>query len=120
MMTALVMYLVQHYTSRSLPLVDPGDLDRPRLQRLVDYIDLHLHQPMDLAAMAQELAMGELTLCWAFINRMGRPLYQYVAEKRLQRAQLLLRVGGLPPDQVAPYCGYPSVEVMQTQLGKKL
>ncbi len=119
LMAALVMYLVKHYTSRSLPLVDPGELDGRRLQRLLEYIELHLHQPIDLTAIAQELAMGELTLCWAFLNRMGRSLYQYVAEQRRQRAQLLVGVGCLPLTQIANYCGYPSVVAMQAQLGSK-
>lgn len=116
LMAALVMYLVKHYTSRSLPLVDPGELDGRRLHRLLEYIELHLHQPIDLAAIAKELAMGELTLCWAFVNRMGRPLYQYVAEQRLQRAQLLVRVGGLPLAQIAQYCGYPTIAELQAHL----
>ena len=119
-MAALVMYLVKHYTSRCLPLVDPGELDGRRLRWLLDYIELHLHQPMDLDTIAQELAMGELTLCWAFLNRMGRPLYEYVAEQRLKRAQVLVQVGGLPLTEIAQYCGYASVAAMQAQLAGRV
>jgi AraC family transcriptional regulator len=75
-------------------------------RRLADYIDAHLEQPLTLGALAGIACMSEYHLARMFRISFGMPPYAWIAARRLDRAQQLLKTSSLQLQQVADACGY--------------
>ncbi len=55
-----------------------------------DYIDLHLEDPISLAALAEKMGYTEYYLTRKFRQETGRTMKDYIREKRIERAKFLL------------------------------
>ena len=75
--------------------------------RCAQYIDSHYSQKLTLEGLSREFGLSRSAFCTAFRQYAGVPLRQYVAQKRIQKAQLLMRAQPeLSLGQIAQAVGY--------------
>lgn len=82
----------------------PNAVD-PLMQRINNYIDAHISEPITLDGMAKELFVSKSTLCHRFASHMNMTLNRYIAVKKIYRADALMR-DGLSASRVCREVGY--------------
>jgi AraC family transcriptional regulator len=107
--TLLLTHLIQHYTNVQwqLPKVT-GGLAPFVLRNVLAYIEASLAQPLTLADLAQEAALSEYHFARMFSLSMKMAPHQYVMQRRMVRAQELVRHTSLPLTEIALACGFSS------------
>lgn len=121
---AFAQILVSRYSNRAGDprlLSNAASMARPderRLRCAVDYIEAHLDEDLSLAAIASAACMSVSWLKTSFRATVGKPVWAYVQERRLERARLLLSDPDLSLAQIAYDCGFSSHSHM-TRLFKR-
>ncbi|MFP2237387.1 helix-turn-helix domain-containing protein [Pseudescherichia vulneris] len=107
--TLLLTHLIQHYTNVQwqLPKVT-GGLAPFVLRNVLAFIEASLAQPLTLADLAQEAALSEYHFARMFSLSMKMAPHQYVMQRRMTRAQDLVRNTSLPLTDIALACGFSS------------
>ncbi|MCS2160538.1 AraC family transcriptional regulator [Scandinavium sp. H11S7] len=107
--TLLLTHLIQHYTNAQwqLPKVT-GGLAPFVLRNVLAYMEANLAQPLTLADLAQEAALSEYHFARMFTLSMKMAPHQYVMQRRMARAQELVRHSALPLTEIALACGFSS------------
>jgi AraC family transcriptional regulator len=107
--TLLLTHLIQHYTNAQwqLPKVT-GGLAPFVLRNVLAYMEANLAQPLTLADLAQEAALSEYHFARMFTLSMKMAPHQYVMQRRMVRAQELVRHTALPLTDIALACGFSS------------
>ena len=72
--------------------IAPRWLTASRLKRIDECIDLHMHEPLDLARLSAELDLSVGFFVKAFRQSVGMTPHRYVMERRLARARMFLSV----------------------------
>jgi AraC-like DNA-binding protein len=85
---------------------DGGGLPRWRLQRVTDYIEANLDQPLSLAEIAAVSGLSRMHFAAQFRKSTGQRPHQYVLDRRVERAQEILATTNLPIVQVALSVGF--------------
>ena len=95
---------------RSLQLGQPSQSQRGDgvlYQRAVQYISQNYTQPLDLSRLARQFGLSRSTLCAVFPQFTGLSPHRYIAKKRVEAAQLLIRSHPeLTLSQVAAQVGF--------------
>jgi AraC family transcriptional regulator len=105
----LVLYLLRHYSSgRAVRELSSSRLTPAQLRIVDEYIHAHLDQKITLADLAACLHLSVPHFERMFRATTHRPPYQYVLERRLERARVLLEKTRLPLAHVARECGFSS------------
>lgn len=86
----------------------PAALDAVRLNRVVEYIEANLHQPLQLESLASIAALSQFHFLRAFKSATSLAPHQFIVERRLNRARVLLRSTRLSLVDVALDCGFAS------------
>ena len=86
----------------------PGDV-LVHLRRARDHIDRHYTEPLDLAALAAVAAFSPFYFQRLFKATYGRTPAAYLCERRMERAQDLLRATGLTVTEVCHAVGFSSL-----------
>jgi AraC family transcriptional regulator len=101
----LTIHLLQHYGNSQQMLAEPmlgtrhanGTIiadrhsrNHTRLQQAIDYIHEHLNGDLSMAQIASSVNISPTYFASLFKNATGISLHQYVIEKRVERAKLLL------------------------------
>jgi AraC family transcriptional regulator len=89
--SALAARLVQDFTKR--PLAVRQTLSKPKLRRLIDYVEANLEADLSLAELAGVAGLSIPHLTALFRRTMGQSLHRYVVERRVTRARAVL-LGG--------------------------
>jgi len=76
------------------------------LRRVQDYIEIHLGEDIHLAQLAAVACMSEDHFLRSFRAACGTTPYQYVIEKRVEKARQLLADTRIPIGQIARDCGF--------------
>ncbi|MDA3960528.1 MAG: AraC family transcriptional regulator [Planctomycetota bacterium] len=76
------------------------------LARLLEWIDGHLPEPMDVASLARRARCSRATLQRRFADCFDCSPMAYVTELRLQRARACLEGGGVSIAEVGRRCGF--------------
>lgn len=107
--TLLLGHLIQHYTSVQwqLPKVT-GGLAPFVLRNVLALIEANLDQPLTLATLADEAALSEYHFARMFRQSMKMAPHQYVMQRRMERAEQLVRHSALPLTDIALACGFSS------------
>lgn len=106
---SVVYLLAQCYYDSAIPPRQPwSQNDRDQLlRRCVAYIDTHYTESLNADDIAKQFGLSRSALCSAFLQQTGLQLHKYIAQKRIQKAQLLIRSHkDLPLNEIAAQIGY--------------
>lgn len=120
--TQLALHLLRHYCSVTVRERADGSRLSPAQRRQVDeYIDAHLADNIDLAALARAAGLGVWSFNRRFRASFGCAPYAYVLARRVERARGLIERNALPLKQVAAACGFADqahmTRVIKARLG---
>lgn len=92
---ALAVHLLRRYAHRppALPPVT-GSLSPYQLNQVIDYIEAHLEQNLRVGAIAQQVQLSPYHFSRRFRQSTGLAPHQYILQRRVERAQQLLKQGG--------------------------
>lgn len=79
----------------------------PCVRRAVDYIAANLSQPLTVAEIARAAGTDRHLLSKTFAGETGMTVKRFLAKRRCELAQELLRTGVANVQEVAAYVGYP-------------
>ncbi|WP_119168244.1 helix-turn-helix domain-containing protein [Algihabitans albus] len=103
----LVIHLLRNYATIKLrPRERSGELTTAQRRCIVEFIDAHLQDGLDLEAMAAEVNLSVSSFARHFKRSLGSAPYAYVIERRLERARRLLAETGRSVKDVAAICGF--------------
>jgi AraC family transcriptional regulator len=90
--TALASYLVRHY-SNAAPgeRNSAGGMTRSTLRRCIEFMDAHLDGDLRLSELAHEAGISASHFIRSFRQTTGKTPYQFLLDRRVERAQLLMR-----------------------------
>jgi AraC family transcriptional regulator len=101
--------LVTHLVERSEAIQKPIKfvaLPPWRLRRVFEYVDAHLHEPLDLVALADAAGLSVRHFARAFREELGETPHRWLMARRLERATDMLKKNELPLAQIAEACGF--------------
>lgn len=75
-------------------------------RRVLDYIEAHLDQDLSLDVLAGAAHYSSSHFKTVFKRTLGVPVHEYVMQRRVERAKVLLQRGDLPASQVALEAGF--------------
>jgi AraC family transcriptional regulator len=105
----LIMRLLRIYSTTKPTSSDMGEsLTASKLQQALNYINDNLDREIKLADMATALNMSSFYFARSFKQSMGIPPHQYLTQRRIDRAKLLLGDPALPIFEVAQSIGFRS------------
>lgn len=95
--------------------------DAPLIKRIEEYIEQSYSNPLlNLSQMAKDFSITENFLYYFFRSRMQKSFAQYLEEKRLEKAHLMLKEGLEEPLAVLAYrCGYANVQTFRRAFKKR-
>lgn len=100
---ALAVHLLGGYAK---PVRQTSGLSKQQLQEVISYIEEHLDQDLSLAVLASVANVSVSHLKTLFRRSTGLPVHEYVIQRRVERAKVLLTRGELPASQVALEAGF--------------
>ena len=115
----LAIHLLRNYTSYPLKLREyDGGLAASKLRQVLEYINAHLEEDIQLADLAAAVDMSQCYFASLFKQSMGIAPWQYVVQQRVERAKVLLRQRNNPISDVALQCGFNSQSHFAQQFRK--
>lgn len=104
----MAVHVLRTYAVAGRPL--PQRMDRilspAALRRVYEYIEAHLEGALTLEELSQVAQYSPYHLARLFRAATGQTLHQYVMERRLAKARLLLQTTDLPLQQIAHQAGF--------------
>ncbi|SMF59216.1 transcriptional regulator, AraC family [Tistlia consotensis] len=117
----LAVHLLRGYASCVFKAPSgPAGLSRGEVARLEEFIDAHLGDAVALDDLARLLGMGVWTLNRHVRRTLGCSAYALVVERRMARAQRLLRGSDLALKEIAAACGFSDQAHMTRAFRAKL
>ncbi|MGG5837315.1 GlxA family transcriptional regulator [Huaxiibacter chinensis] len=93
----------------------PENTRDARINRLIDYLQRHIHEPHNLDSLAAVVSMSRRTLTRHFVKATGMTVADWLTAERLRRSQILLEAGSLPIENVAEQVGFASAVTYRQQ-----
>jgi AraC family transcriptional regulator len=113
LLCALAVRLQQSYGATPPRNAKVGNrLPRPRLDRVVEYIDAHLGREITLTALARIAGYSRSHFLRMFRTATGHTPHHYVLQLRLKRAQEFMRLGRMSLIDIAAHSGFSSRDHM--------
>lgn len=118
----LALHLLRHYASVTFKdRGAPGRLSQLQKQRLLEFIDAHLQDPIRLDEMADAVGLGAWTFSRKFSESFNCSPHTFVTEQRIERAKRMLCEGVLAIKEIAYLCGFSDqahlTRVLRSKLG---
>lgn len=88
--------------------VVPHSTSDNRINSLLEYLQLNLHQPHSIESLATRTAMSRRTLTRHFYKATGLTIGEWITTGRLRRSQALLETSSLSIERVAQESGFQS------------
>jgi AraC family transcriptional regulator len=105
--TTLVMHLLRRYGVRKVQVATYSHgLPRQKLNQIVDYIEAHLAQNLELEDLATQVGMSQFYFSRLFKQSLGISPHQYVIQQRVEQAKRLIQQGQLSLVDIALDCGF--------------
>lgn len=95
-------------------------LSEDQFRRVDEFVLGELDNPITCARMAKAVNLPLRVVVDGIKMRTGLTAYRYVIEKRIERAQVLLRTTSMPISEVALSCGFSSQQHLTATLSSKL
>lgn len=99
--------MFRDYTIRMQAIQRRDVYSRP-VHRCMDYIDLHLQQPLSVALLAKELGLSESYVSIVFKRETGVAVSEYIRRKRVDTARILLQYTEFSCLEIAEYLCFSS------------
>lgn len=106
---SVVYLLAQCYFRTAFPPRHPwSEHDQEQLlRRCVVYLDTHFTETISAEELAKQFGLSRSALSSAFPQHTGLPLHKYIAQKRIQKAQVLIRTHkDISLSEIAARVGY--------------
>ena len=78
----------------------------PQLKQVIAYVEDNLSQDLSLKELASVAGVSVSHIKTTFRESVGLPVHQYVIQRRVDRAQVLLKEGKLPISRIAAETGF--------------
>ena len=114
--TTDLVFLIRHSTEAQQPYC--GNLS-PLSASLMDYINAHFTEPIDLAGLADLFFCSVSSLCHSFKKDFGISIKKYILQKRIHGAKAAIRQGE-KPEEVAGKFGFTSYSTFYREYKKYL
>lgn len=109
LVNCLAMHLLKKYSASPASLRPfQGGLSQQKVKQVTAYIDAHLEQALTLAHLAALVEMSACYFAWVFKQSIGVAPHQYIVQRRLARAQQLLKNSDWMIAEIAIQCGFSS------------
>lgn len=106
---SLAHTLLRRHAALPVALKDVrGGIPLARLRRVLEFIETHLHADVRLEQLAAEAELSPFHFARLFRETTGITPHQYVLERRIERAKLLLRLKQMPISEIAQQSGFSS------------
>jgi AraC family transcriptional regulator len=113
--------LASQLVSLSKPVTPSrSGLSPAQLQRLFDFVEAHIDQPLTVATLAREAGASGSHLRQWFKQSTGMTVHRYVLRRRIERARLLLVEGRLSLGEVALAAGFSHQSHMARWMRREL
>jgi AraC family transcriptional regulator len=106
--TFVIKLLLDHTTASLRAPRGPELLPAFQLNRIRDFVEAHLHEPIALQDLAEVAGASVFHFSRAFRNAAGESPYQFVLRRRALRARTLLEKSDHSIETVALECGFSS------------
>lgn len=107
---ALATHLLRTYLERPVVIAQTNQsrqgLSQQRLQRVLDLIEARLDDNLSVDELAREACLSPFHFLRAFAGTVGRTPYQFLVDRRIDRAKMHLRQKKLSLAQVAQVVGF--------------
>ena len=80
-----------------------------QVNRVIDYINSHLNEPLRVETLAREVCLSEYHFHRIMRAYLHEPLATYIARQRVERAVMYLQMKNIRLAQVAEMVGYEAV-----------
>ena len=80
------------------------------IEQAIDYIEKHLHEPIELQRIAEASMMSVPNLYRMFYAMTGHPVKEYIRKRRTSEAALLLRQSELPANEIGYRLGFDAYQ----------
>ena len=106
----IAVYLARRHSLRSGGAQLPKEPAVPswKMRRLSDFIEENLGNPLSLESMANQVSLNALYLPRAFKKAFGQTPHQYLLQRRVERAKVMLINTELPISEIALTTGFSS------------
>ena len=78
----------------------------PRISKAIQYIEMHLDQPISLEQLAENIELAPAYLSRLFNQEVGQTVSQYIMSLRLDKGRNLLKTTSMRIDEVAQFVGF--------------
>jgi AraC-like DNA-binding protein len=105
----LKLFLTEFCRAALASGIQPPPSDHPsalRLERVRAHIDVHFREPLTLKQLSEVAGLSRTYLCRAFHSYVGKSLFTYLQERRIQMAMLALRQSDEKVIQIAAASGF--------------
>ncbi len=107
MANALAVHLLHNFSNRSHKTIQrAGSLSSKKLKVVLDYIENHIEQKIELADLSILVGYSQFHFSRAFKNTTGMSPHQYVIQQRIERAKHLLKQSTFTINEIAIECGF--------------
>ncbi len=104
---ALSIHFVKQYARKPEPLPNiQSNLSARQLRRALEYIEGNLSEEISLETLAYETGLSKYYFSRLFKQATGQTPYQYVMQRRLERAKAFLQQGGINIIDAAHFFGF--------------
>lgn len=105
--TAFATHVFEHYAiQKNYDDQSWLGLSPYHLKKIIEHINSSLHKPISINELAQILNINQYYFCKLFKKSMGISPYQYILQKRVERAKKLLKISVLSIIEIAMECGF--------------
>lgn len=77
----------------------------PLIQKVINYVDFHLQEPFSLKTISDEISVNSSYLSYQFKKEMGQTLTDYINQKRIENALVLLVTTDLKINKISEKIG---------------
>jgi AraC-like DNA-binding protein len=119
--TALAVQILRHLVgAAAMNLAPSNGLSRERIQRVRDYVEAHLSDPLTLTDIAEVACLSHYHLSRSFKLATGIGLHRYVMLRRIERAKYLVTKSNLRLADIAGAVGFDSQASFTTRFRQEL
>lgn len=97
----------------------PGMQSSARIGQIINYINLHLSDPLTMETLSEQFFISKYHLMHEFKSYTNTTIHQYILDKRVSAAQLLLQKG-IPAREAAQRSGFADYTVFYRAFRNKV